>query len=136
MTKFQLPKRVIPKKVTDVLLAFCIFLAVGYFPAFMLKFSWAGQASMVLAACAAIPYGVTSRRLRQGLLRGLFLGLLAGVATAAGLMNRRAIPPANVDRVIILLPISTALLCAAVAGIFAHTANRRRQRAEKEWDNQ
>ena len=135
MTKFQIPKRVIPKKVGDVLVAFCIFLVLGYFPAFMLKVPWAGQASTVLAICAVIPYGITSRRLRQGLLRGFLLGLLAGAATSAALFNRQAIPPANVDRVIILLSLSTAILCAAVAGIFAYSAQRRRQRAERDWDD-
>ncbi|MFA6134270.1 MAG: hypothetical protein WC869_09685 [Phycisphaerae bacterium] len=142
--KWQIPVRVIPKKVTDTIVAMILFLAVGFFPAALTHNFSAAKASLALSVCAMIPYGITSRTIRQGLLRGLGLGLMAAAGLLAALIaeaqrgpNPGAAPlPLPSDRIITVFAVGLSAMCGLVGTVFARASQRRRQEAERSWKNQ
>jgi len=88
---------------------------------------------MVLMALAIIPYGSTAGRVRQGLLRGLALGAVGGVAIFAALVYQHPISRGAMAQALWVYVVATAALCAAVAAGFAHLAVRRRQWMDDQW---
>ena len=109
------------------------FFALGYFPTVVLREKFGPQLSMIVVACAIIPFGVRSRSVLVGLARGAGLGLLGGAAIPVALIQRFAIPPDQIERTTALYTFATSMLCAVIGGLFAHMARKRRERIDAEW---
>lgn len=120
-------------KALTVLYSFMGFFALGYFPTIFLREHFGPQLSMVVVAAAIIPFGAKAGSVLIGLGRGAALGLVGGAAIPIALLQRFAIPPNQIERTTALYTLTTAMLCVAVAGLFAHMAKRRRERIEAEW---
>ncbi len=120
-------------KALTVLYCFMGFLALGYFPTIFLRENFGPQLSMIVVAVAIIPFGAKAGSVLSGLGRGAALGLVGGAALPIALLQRFAIPPDQIERTTALYTLATAMLCTAVAGLFAHMAKRRRERIDAEW---
>lgn len=127
-TRTSRPKRM--SKPVKVIYSVVGFFALGYFPTLILRIP---QPAIVAAAAAIIPFGSKARGELRGFGRGLGLGLLSGLAIPIALIHRRALPPEQIDRITAIYALSTTLLCAAVATLFAHLGRRRARRMEQEW---
>ena len=108
------------------------FFALGYFPTAM---SHSPVISTVAAACVAIPFGSKSASVPRGTLRGLGLGLVAGIASLGALTMRAGqLTPAQTAKLVAATVGATAAMCAAVGGLFACLARRRARLIEAQWD--
>lgn len=106
------------------------FFSAGYFPSRMSK---EPVASMVLAAVLIIPFGMRSKSIRQGLFRGIALGLIAGIAALSGLAPKTPMTPQALSHLAMVCIGGTVAMSAAVSALFAHLAKQRRRRIEDEW---
>jgi hypothetical protein len=122
--------RALSKRITRALWACGGFFAIGYFP--MALFG-NPVAPMAIAACATIPFGSTARSVVRGLLRGLGLGVVAGLAVFGVLVRGRILPEAYVARLAAGYVFGTAAMCGVVGALFAHVARKRRRRIDEEW---
>ena len=108
------------------------FFALGYFPTAM---SHSPVISTAAAACVVIPFGSRAQSVVRGTLRGLGLGLVAGIATLGALtMPAGQLAPAQKIRLVTATIGATAGLCAAVAGLFAYLSRRRARLIDAQWD--
>ena len=118
-------------KAMKVVYAVSGYFALGYLPTVL----WGDfRIPMVAAVLATIPFGVKSSSVRRGLLLGLCLGALAGVAMVFGLaeyqMKRGTVVTAEIAAICVA---STMVMCGLVGVVFAHLAIKRTQRIEDEW---
>jgi len=121
------------KKISRILWACAAFFALGFFPTRILGDP---RASLVAAACAIIPFGMRSVSIRQGLLRGLGLGLIAGVSIVAAVFQTarlQATPQEDLVRFGWFYILATTALCMGVAVVFALLARRRERFIEEQW---
>ncbi len=121
------------KKISRVMWSSAAFFALGFLPTRILGDP---QVSLVAAACAIIPFGMRSSSIRQGLLRGLGLGLIAGVSIVAGVFDPaklQSTPQQDLVRFGWFYVMVTPALCMAVAALFAALAKRRERLIEDEW---
>jgi len=105
------------------------FFSLGYFPTAMAK---GPVISMTAAACLIIPFGVRSASFRQALLRGLGLGLTAGVGVWSALSYQGKLPREFSNLAMIYIP-ATAAMCVAVSALFCHAARKRRSLMARGW---
>jgi len=120
-------------KALTIIYAVVGFFAVGYFPTLALRHRFGPQFSMVAAAVGMIFVGSATRSVPRAVIRGLGLGLLAGMAISIALIHAQAIPPDQILRTTGIYTFATAFLCTAVAALFAHAAVRRAERIESHW---
>jgi len=125
----------IHKRIARVVWSIAGFYALGYFPTVWLKDP---RPSMIAAAMGVIPFVIGARRIRQGVLRGAGLGLVAGLSLATGILNlaRRVGPDVDWPRLqqaAWTYTLATALLCAAVGLVFSLLGRRRRTLIDRQW---
>ena len=122
------------KKISRVMWSCAAFFALGFFPTRILGDP---RVSLVAAACAIIPFGMRSSSIRQGMLRGLGLGLIAGVAIVTAVFDTaklQSTPQQDLIRFGWFYVIVTTTLCMGVAALFAALAKRRERLIEDEWE--
>jgi len=131
----QRSRRKRTSRVMAVIWSVAAFSAIGSVPMVMLRNpGLAIRISMVAAACAVIPYGIRSRSLLQGALRGAGLGFVAGSSLVSALDGLRLVPAQAFGRLGATYLTGTVVMCAAVALLFAHLAQRRRRMMEQPWE--
>ena len=131
--------RHVQKQVRRVIWTIMGFYLIGTVPTLIWKDA---RPSMVLAAMAVIPLVVHSRKLLHAVAKAAGLGMTAGAAMAMVLFNhlRQASPPAPPEalaafqRTAWTCILGTALLCAAVGGVFSLLARRRRRLVDRQWE--
>jgi hypothetical protein len=131
----QTGKKKRSSRVMAVIWSVAAFSAIGSLPMMVLRNpGLAVRVSMVAAACAIIPYGIRSRSLLQGALRGAGLGFIAGSSLVSVLDGMRLIPPQVFPRMGATYLTGTIAMCVAVSMLFAHLAQRRRRMMEQPWE--
>jgi hypothetical protein len=105
------------------------FFAAGYFPTILLRNP---AAAMAAAAAGTIPVGSLSASVRQGMLRGVGLGAIAGGAIGAALFQLK-VPAERLGGLTAVYGLATVAMCAAIAALFAYRSRLRRERIEREW---
>lgn len=133
-------ERLWPRWLRNSIWASAIFFALGYLPTLAMRQPAAG---MMLASAGMIWVGSRSPRPGRAALRGLLLGLLAGLAIGGAMaqvtMGRPELVPQDrrtetLVRMLIVFGSATAALCAAVAWAFAMAARRRAKLLEQTWE--
>jgi hypothetical protein len=122
-------------RATWTLLSIAAFSAIGGVPVMTLRNpGLAVRVSMVAAACAVIPFGIRSRSLLGGVLRGAGLGLVAGWSLASVLEGLPWIPRQSLSHLGATYLLATTAMCTVVAALFAHLAQRRRSLMQQPWE--
>lgn len=123
----------LPRKARQVLWTMAGFFCAGYFPTVMLH---TPVASMAMAVAGMIPFGIRSKTVRQGLLRGIGLGVVAGVAISSALTFNRDIAPEALGRLLATFTAATVVPCAGVGSLFAALTRRRRRLIDQQWEQE
>ena len=107
-----------------------VFFLLGYF---CLTLARDVRVCLVILAAVIIPFGVASRSVLGGLLRGGGLGLATGAGIIWGMLVTKPVPPGAFDRTALTYAVSAVVLASAVAALFAILAQRRRRLTQQSW---
>jgi len=124
------PWQKIARVVALAILWATVFFVAGYFPVLLTRDA---RASMVVLAGAAIPFGMTARSVRRGLVRGVCYGLVGGAGMAWALIVGRIGRPELLDLDAAILGTAVVAETAVICVLFAYLAQRRRHRLEERW---
>ncbi len=116
------------RRIARISWSIAAFFALGYFPTMLMRgVQQVGPpvVSMASAACLIVPFGSTARSVLRALLRGAGLGAVCGAGIWAALVQG-LVDETLADKAMGYIP-ATTVLCAAVAALFAHLAENRRE---------
>ena len=124
-------KKTILKRLTTIFWVGAMFLLVGYLPTFFLK---SPVVSMGVSAALVSPFAAAAESYRRALLRGVLLGVLAGLGINSAMLNLhryRALAGDDMQRLMYTVLGCTVFMCAAAAMLFQFTGRRRKLRIER-----
>jgi hypothetical protein len=121
-----------PRRVRNVMWVSAVFFFIGYMPTTLFGSS---MPAMVLAAVGTIPLGAKSPSPLKGALRGLGVGLLAGLGIGGVLAGKFTtyVPMETRLQPVGLYAVATAAMCMVIGLVFAVSARHRAKLLDQTW---